>query len=517
MQAMVEGNRFVGYRVGGQEAVSVSHLQFADDTLLLGMKSWANVRALRAVLLLFELMSGLKVNFNKSMLVGVNISDSWLCEAAFALRCRVGGIPFLYLGLPIGGDPRRLGFWEPVLARIRSRLSGWGNRFLSFGGRLVLLKSVLTSLPVYALSFFKAPPGIISTIESLLVHFFWGGCEDSRKTSWINWKTICLRKEYGGLGGAGGPLWHRAGQVEGGGRLGSAWWREIVRIRDGVGGGRDRWFGEGVARKVGDGTDTLFWTDPWVGGTPLCERFRRLFDLAATKSRTVAEMYGAGWEAGGEAWVWRRHLWAWEEELLGECQALLLSVTLQAGSLDRWQWRSDPISGYSVRDAYQVLTSQDTIVIGEAEDLIWHRHVPLKVSIFAWRLLRDRLPTKANLVSRGILAPNLHYCVAGCGSIETAQHLFLSCSTFGSLWALVRSWIGFSAVDAYSLTYHFLQFTYSAGGLRARRSFLQLIWLACLLDKVKLFSYRWLLTTDVTLATNYHYWWSNPLLCLGID
>jgi hypothetical protein len=56
----------------------VSHLQFADDTLLLWVKSWANVRALRAVLVLFETMSGLKVNFNKSMLMGVNIPDSWL-------------------------------------------------------------------------------------------------------------------------------------------------------------------------------------------------------------------------------------------------------------------------------------------------------------------------------------------------------------------------------------------------------------------------------------------------------
>ncbi|PNX61786.1 cysteine-rich receptor-like protein kinase, partial [Trifolium pratense] len=44
-----------------------------------------------------------------------------------------------------------------VLTRIKNRLSGWKSRFLSFGGRLVLLKSVLTSLPVYALSFFKAP------------------------------------------------------------------------------------------------------------------------------------------------------------------------------------------------------------------------------------------------------------------------------------------------------------------------------------------------------------------------
>jgi hypothetical protein len=122
MRPMVEGNRFVGYRVGGQGAVTVSHLQFVDDTLLLGVKSWVNVRASRAVLVLFELMYGLKVNFNKSMLVGINISDSWLYEVAYALHCRVGKIPFLYLGLPIGGDPRRPGFWEPVVERIRSRL-----------------------------------------------------------------------------------------------------------------------------------------------------------------------------------------------------------------------------------------------------------------------------------------------------------------------------------------------------------------------------------------------------------
>jgi hypothetical protein len=88
MQAMVEGNRFVGYRVGGQEAVSVSHLQFADDTLLLGTKSWANVRALRAVLLLFELMSGLKVNFNKSMLAGLTYRTRGYVR--LRLRCDVG-------------------------------------------------------------------------------------------------------------------------------------------------------------------------------------------------------------------------------------------------------------------------------------------------------------------------------------------------------------------------------------------------------------------------------------------
>ncbi|MCI38546.1 RNA-directed DNA polymerase (Reverse transcriptase), partial [Trifolium medium] len=66
-------------------------------------------------------------------------------------------MPFLYPGLPIGGDLRRLDFWEPILTCIKNRLSGWKSRFLSFGGRLILLKSVLTFLLVYPIFFFKAP------------------------------------------------------------------------------------------------------------------------------------------------------------------------------------------------------------------------------------------------------------------------------------------------------------------------------------------------------------------------
>ncbi|MCH93561.1 cysteine-rich receptor-like protein kinase, partial [Trifolium medium] len=84
-----------------------------------------------------------------------------------------------------------------------------------------------------------------------------------------------------------------------GGRSGSSWWREIVRIRDGtgdIGGGR---FGECVSIKVGNGFDTFFWTDPWLDGTPWSERFRRLFDLTENKSSTVVEMFSLGWEPEG--------------------------------------------------------------------------------------------------------------------------------------------------------------------------------------------------------------------------
>ena len=103
------------------------------------------------------------------MLVGVNIPASWLSESALVLNCKLGSIPFLYLGLPIRGDARRLVFWDPLMKRINSGLSAWSSRYLSLGGRLVLLKSVLSSLPVYALSFFKAPSSIVSSIESLFI------------------------------------------------------------------------------------------------------------------------------------------------------------------------------------------------------------------------------------------------------------------------------------------------------------------------------------------------------------
>jgi len=200
MSAMVNSNLFMGYSVGGLNPTMISHLQFADDTLLLGVKSWANIWALRARLILFEVMSGLKVNFHKSMLVGVNIDDSWLGQAASVLACKIGCIPFVYLGLPIGGDARRLIFWEPVLSRIKARLSEWKSIKLSFGGRLVLLKAIMSSLPIYAIFFFRAPSGIISSFESILNNFFCGGSKDHIKIAWVDWDTICMTKECGGLG-----------------------------------------------------------------------------------------------------------------------------------------------------------------------------------------------------------------------------------------------------------------------------------------------------------------------------
>jgi hypothetical protein len=294
-----------------------------------------------------------------------------------------------------------------------------------------------------------------------------------------------------------------------------------------------------VSRRVGDGTNTLFWHDRWLGDVPLCRRFSRLFDLAVEKSITVTSMFARGWEEGGEAWRWRRRLWVWEEEMLGECRRLLNNIYLHHSMSDRWIWQPDIGEGYTVCGAYQLLTLQVHNVADVTEDLIWHRQVPLKVSILAWRLLQNRLPTKENLLTRGTIQTEANLCVTGCGKAEYAVHLFLHCHILGTLWQHVRQWIGVSGVEPLSIRDHFVQFTYYLGDSRASRSFLQLLWLLCiwllwnernnrlfhnvhtttfdLLEKVKHNSYWWLKANNATFVYGSQRWWSDPLLCLGID
>lgn len=79
----------------------------------------------------------------------------------------------------------------------------------------------------------------------------------------------------------------------------------------------------------------------------------------------------------------------------------------------------------------------------------------MKVSLFVWRLLRNRLPTKNNLCKRGILHQDAQFYVVGCGQQESAKHLFLQRPLFNSLWSDVLVWIGFITVSPENATNHF--------------------------------------------------------------
>lgn len=87
----------------GRERVEVSHIQYADDTLFMVEGNKENVEALRWLLMNFELVSGLSVNFDKSVAFGVNIERDRLENMVEGWGCRVEKLPIPYLGLKIGG------------------------------------------------------------------------------------------------------------------------------------------------------------------------------------------------------------------------------------------------------------------------------------------------------------------------------------------------------------------------------------------------------------------------------
>jgi len=142
--------------------------------------------------------------------------------------------------------------------------------------------------------------------------------------------------------------------------------------------------------------------------------------------------------------------------------------------------------------------------------------------MFLLFLINILLPTKANLVNRGVILLEARLCVNGCRHVEDVNHLFLSCPIFGALWPLVTAWLGVEGVDPQHISDHFLQFIRYAGGLKLRRSFFHLIWLQCvwvlwnerndrifknrqsslpqMLDKVKSSSLLWLKASNVVLV-----------------
>ena len=112
-------------------------------------------------------MSGLKINLEKSSIVGINTNQEMVSQLASVLDCQETEWPLSYLGLPLGGNPNSIGFWDPVVEKVARRLDGWKKACLSFGRRITLIQSCSSHIPSYFLSLFRIPSLVAKRLEKL--------------------------------------------------------------------------------------------------------------------------------------------------------------------------------------------------------------------------------------------------------------------------------------------------------------------------------------------------------------
>ena len=148
------------------------------------------------VLIFFEAITGLKVNFGKIEIVPIGEVGN-VDALARILCCKVGRLPMSYLGMPLGAYFKDASIWNPILERVEKKLSGWKRLYLSKGGRLTLLKSTLSSIPTYYLSLFTIPQHIADRLERIQRNFLWGSSNEVFRYSLVAWDKVVWPMEIG--------------------------------------------------------------------------------------------------------------------------------------------------------------------------------------------------------------------------------------------------------------------------------------------------------------------------------
>lgn len=129
----------------------VISLQYIDDTIMFVDSDPTLAKNLRWVLTCFEQVSGMRINFDKSEMIPINLVDDEIHSLSDIFGCPVGSFPIRYLGILLHHDKLSREDIQPLVDKILKRIAGWKGRLLSYAARITLIKACLASIPIYIL------------------------------------------------------------------------------------------------------------------------------------------------------------------------------------------------------------------------------------------------------------------------------------------------------------------------------------------------------------------------------
>jgi hypothetical protein len=175
----------------------LSILQYADDTILFMVHDFEKAVNMKMLLCAFEQLSRLKINFHKSEVYCFGEAKTQEHQYAQLFGCRKGDYPFRYLGLPMHYRKLSMVDWNIMKNKFEKKLSSCKGKYMSVGGRLVLINSVLTSLAMFMMSFFRSQEVFWKKIDYYRSRFFLQGDDNKKKYRLTEWSIICQPREVG--------------------------------------------------------------------------------------------------------------------------------------------------------------------------------------------------------------------------------------------------------------------------------------------------------------------------------
>nr|GEZ89375.1 RNA-directed DNA polymerase, eukaryota, reverse transcriptase zinc-binding domain protein [Tanacetum cinerariifolium] len=312
----------------------------------------------------FQRASDLTVNFHKSQLMGVRVPINVVEVMASLIGCKASKFPVSYLGVQVGDNMNRIESWRKVVDKITNKLSSW-------------------------------------KVKTLLV----GGAEiDERKMTWISWKKVLDHKQDGGLGVNSIYALNQALLFKWIWRFRNypnALWVQVVKAIHGEDGKLSFNFRRSYPntvwiqivkaisnlkekevdllsfckKKLGDGCDTQFWIENWIGDQTLKFMLHRLFALETNTLISMAERKRQG--IGLASFL--RHVRGGVESTQWEEMLELLDTVHLSSMADKWAWTLHDMGSFTVSSARVFIDNKYLITSGEPTS--WCNLIPIKINV----------------------------------------------------------------------------------------------------------------------------------------